>query len=166
VTEEKKEITEKEPKPSPQIVKPKAKTAVSVVVQPREKDPKAYEKALNRLKLLLDVIYRKEDVRNRLSSILNPEKPQTSSNLTADQVNFVNDALFLADQWREIYQPLADYANEVLLTQLSLKGYGVDQSIKLVGAIEGSGAFKAMFGSLEPQKKRRLPSFNRGDTKQ
>jgi hypothetical protein len=133
--------------------------------KPKEKDPKAFDKTMMQLKALFDLIYRKEDVRNRLSSILDPENPQTSSKLSADQINFINDAFFLAKQWPQLYEPLKAYGDEVLLTMLSEKGYGVEKAIALCGAIEQSAAFKGLFGTVEP-KKRRLFGFNRGESKQ
>jgi hypothetical protein len=149
----------------PELKQPVAKKlAVQVQRTDAEKDA-LFKKTLGKLKQILDVVFKKEDVRNRLSSILNPEKPQTSSRLTAEQVNFVKDAYWLAKQYPDLYLPMKDYADETLLTQMSEKGWGTEQSIKLVGAIEQSKAFQGMFGSVEP-KKSRLPSFNKGETKQ
>lgn len=129
-----------------------------------ELDPKI-EKNLSIIKRILDIIRGKEDVRNRLSSILDPQNPQTSSILNPDQTNFVVDAYWLAEAWPQLYQPLKDYAIERLYTQLSMNGKGIDSAIKLTGAIEQSMAFKGLFGTTD-EKKRRLPSFRKGESKQ
>lgn len=148
-------------KPKEPEVIPPEKAIVPVASPP----PSNFEKNIAKLKTLLNLIFKKEDVRNRLSAILNPEKSQTSSKLSPDQVNFVVDAYWLGKTWPELYGPLKDYADERLLTQLSEKGWGVERAIDLTGRIEGSQILKGMFGSVEPQK-RKLPGFNRGETKQ
>ena len=129
-------------------------------------DAGRFARNMAKLKQILDLVFKKEDVRNRLSSILNPEKPQTSSKLSAEQVNFVTDAFWFADMWPELYNPLKTDAENLLLTQLSENGYGVERAIDLTGRIEGSQMMKAMFGSVTTEKKHRLPGFNKGETKQ
>lgn len=151
-------------KPDEVIRTPKQTTAIVPVKQTM--DAGRFARNMAKLKQILDLVFKKEDVRNRLSSILNPEKPQTSSKLSAEQVNFVTDAFWFADMWPELYNPLKTDAENLLLTQLSENGYGVERAIDLTGRIEGSQMMKAMFGSVTTEKKHRLPGFNKGGTKQ
>lgn len=154
----------KEPVPAS---KPEAKQPTKVPDLSKEERNQRFFDSLKKLKAILDVVFRKEDIRNRLASVTNPEKIQTSTKLTARQVIFVADAFWLADQFPALYKPLREYGEHIGLTMLSKDGYGLDQSIKLVGAIEQSAAFKSMFGPVaEEKKKHRLPGFNKGETKQ
>jgi len=108
---------------------------------------------IEKLGLLLDTIRGTKDVRERLDSILNPRVLQTSSKLSTAQVNFVIKAYWLANAFPEFYEPLKSYANEVLKTMLSESGYGIESAIKLTGAIEQDKFLKALFGSVEKEKK-------------
>lgn len=134
-------------------------------VQKTAFDDASFLKAIGRLKRLMDLIKGKEDVRNRLNAILKPDQIQTSTNLTAEQVNMVIDSYWFYGQFPELYQPLKDLADNLMLTSLSLKGYGIEQSVKLVGAIEQSQYFKAMLGSTQ-EPRHHTPAFKKAETKQ
>jgi hypothetical protein len=131
---------------------------------PQPKASKIDEK-LSVLKKILDLIHGKEAVSNRLGAILDPKNPKSSSNLTAEQVNFVIDASFAAKTFPNLYGPLAVLVDELVHDNLSLDGWGVNKAISLTAAIEQSKLLQGTFGSVE-EKKSRFPSFRKGEVKQ
>ena len=72
----------------------------------RSTDSGRFARNIAKLKAILDLVFKKEDVRDGLSFVFNPEKPQTSSKLSAEQVNYVTDAFSFAELWPELYGPL------------------------------------------------------------
>lgn len=128
-------------------------------------DSKKLDTALAIVERIIDIVKGTKDVRNRLSAILDPKNPKTSSNLNADQVNMVIDSYWFYNTFGDRYKALKELADEVILDMLSLNGYGVEQAIKLTAAIEQSKLLGEMFGSTQ-EKKSRLPSFKKEATKQ
>ena len=124
-----------------------------------------FEEALKRIEAIFKILRGQEDVRNRLSAILDPKNPKTSSNLTAEQINVIIKASYAMKTYPILYAPLGHLVEEIAPDMLSLDGWGVEQSIKLNGAIEQSAFLKGMFGSVQ-EKKSRLPAFRKGETKQ
>lgn len=129
------------------------------------------DEQLDFLKKIIDVVRGKENVRNRLSAILDPAKPETSTKLSSNQVDFVICAKFFNKEYPALYKPLDDLSNYVITDSMSLDGWGVDEAIKLAAAIEQSQAYKALYGTInndETAKKGflHMPSFRKPDTKQ
>ena len=120
---------------------------------------------LDFIKQIIKAIHGQEDVRNRLGVFLDPTKPQSSSNLNADQVNFVVDAFWMEKTYPKLFACYGDLARELLATNPSLNGWAVDKSIELNSIIEGNSMLKGMLGTVQ-ERKTRLPSFNKEGAKQ
>jgi hypothetical protein len=131
----------------------------------KEVSEQKFELALRRIKRLIDIVRGKEDVRNRLSAILDPQKPQSSSNLTAVQVNFQIRARWFTQTYPKRYSAIGALADEMTSCNMSLNGWGVEKAISLTAAIEQSAVFKQAYGSTG-EKKSILPSFRKQETKQ
>jgi len=91
----------------------------------------------------LNIVRGKVDVKNRLSLLLNPDNPITSTQLSRSEVDFVSTSFFVADEF-PVFQPLANFAKQFCLTSISREGWGVDQSIRLNAAISESKLAKAL----------------------
>ena len=115
------------------------------------------ETDLARLKALLDVFEGREPVGNRLKPILNPDKIQTSTILTQNQVHFVADSYWLKSMFPE-FSPLQAYAEEFANTQLSHEGKGVENAIRFTGAIAEGKLVKSLVlgGKKEEEPKKRF----------
>jgi len=131
---------------------------------------KKLQQGLKVIEQIIDILRGRKDVRTRLTAITAPDPANlvSSSNLSDEQVNAVEDCKFAASRYPEIYGPMNDSADITLRTALSLKGYGVEKGIALNGAIEQSNLFKSIMGTAQeqPQKKRGLPGFRKEETKQ
>ena len=116
-----------------------------------------FEKNMVMLQRLLDVFRGRVDVRHRLDAILSPKNPLTSSNLNPNQVEYVRTCKWLATTWPELYGFLNDDADKLLGAMMSKGGWGVEQSIKMVSAIEGNKILAGMIGTVGDGKKSRNP---------
>jgi hypothetical protein len=77
---------------------------------------------------LVELVKGSHDIEKRASVILAPKTPETSTNLSANQVEFVSIAMSITQTWPE-FQGLEDYAKEFLLASTSKEGWGVDRMI-------------------------------------
>lgn len=133
------------------------------------KEDLAFNKVLQKIKRILDVVRGKEDPRNRISVITKPDNLKSSANLSIEQCHGVEDCHWLFDQNPIVYKPLRDLADETCSISLSKEGYGIEKGIQLTAAIEQTAIFKAAYGSTQNQegkKRRLLPGFRKEETKQ
>jgi len=113
------------------------------------------EKKLNFFERFLNILRGRVDVQTRTEVITDPKKPQTSSYLTESQAEFVTESFWLNKTFPGEFEPVKEYADNLLLSVLSIKGRATENSIRLVGAIEETESFKNMFGSVGDQPKKR-----------
>lgn len=94
----------------------------------------SFQENLQRFKRFLDIVKQKTDIKSRVALLLNPDKPQSSTRLTASQVDFVALSYFSAKKF-DIFEPLKEFAEEFCLSAISLKGLGREEAIQLVSAL-------------------------------
>lgn len=99
-----------------------------------EEVKEAFEDKLNRFAKFINIVKGNQDLNLRANLILDAKKPQTSSNLSTNQIDFVSISYFVADAFPEL-QPLKDFATEFLYTSLSKEGWGIDHIIAYEQAI-------------------------------
>jgi hypothetical protein len=109
---------------------------------------------LEKFQKLMQIIEGRVDIRRRLDAILNPDNIQTSTRLTHAEVDFVTDAYWLAKTYPDLFTPLKDFADELMLTKISQEGLGRQEAIQFMGAIETSKLFKSLF-AFEPEKRKK-----------
>ncbi len=90
------------------------------------------------------------DIKLKANVILNPDNPKTSTNLSANQVDFVSLAYFLPQYFPEM-KPLETFAEEFLQTSTSKEGWGVDRIIQYEQAV---GEKRIMQLGLRPQEQK------------
>jgi len=122
----------------------------------------SWDEKLERFKKFLDILRGKVEIRSRLAPLLEPSKIQTSTRLSANEVEFVTDSYFFAKCWPE-FQPLKDFANEFCYTKISHEGLGRLEAIQFVGAVEQTKLFKALFEA--PPKKKKPGRFRKEEEK-
>lgn len=83
------------------------------------------------------------DMKSRLMLLLDPDKVETSTRLSRSQVQFVALSYSAAEQW-PFFQPLADFARHLCLTNISLEGKGREESIRFAGALAESKLLQKM----------------------
>lgn len=115
-----------------------------------EETPEKFHTFLDRLEKVLQVARGRVDIKSRLNLLLDPDKPQTSTYLSAGQVLFVANAHFTGNAF-PIFEPLKDYANQLELSLISYEGRGIDASVKLVSALE---AMKVLQNTGLPTKQK------------
>lgn len=157
--EEKKEKEKDNPK-----ITFKTEKSVTIETEP-ERKPEAladveWRTRLEKFKEFLNVVQGKVDIKRRLDALLNPDKLQTSTRLTGEEIDFVVDAYWLARTYPELFSPLRDFADELMATKISEQGLGRQEAIQFVGAIETTKLFKSVFG-MEPEAKKRRSLFRR-----
>ena len=106
-----------------------------------KRDPKD---AMSRLKELVEIIKNRPDIKKRISLILNPDNPQSSTKLTNDQVNFIALAHYLGKAKESIFYPLHEFAVEFEKSSLSLNGFGIESAIALEQAINEQKLLKTL----------------------
>jgi len=116
--------------------------------------------ALQKVARALHILMGKEEITKQLKPLVNPENLQTMTRLSDEQVEFVSDAHWFANQWR-VFEPLRDLANEISETQISHAGKGRQEVINYMGALTGGKLLKGLTISTEAPKPSRLP-FRRG----
>lgn len=89
------------------------------------------------IKDIVDIIKGRDPLSGYLKPVLNPENPQTSSNLTLGQTNYCENAHWIADIYPE-FKCMRESAKEIELTRLSYEGFGIKESVKLVQALSKS----------------------------
>lgn len=87
-----------------------------------------------RFKQFVELIEGREQAGQRADIILSPKTPQTSTNLTASQVDFIAISFAVVKQFPE-FGPLEDLAKEFLYSSMSKEGWGVDRAIAYEQAI-------------------------------
>ena len=121
----------KKKKTEPKIVE-KGKSFINWLF---EKSPEQFKEGLDRLEKVLQVAKGRIDIKSRLSLLLNPDLPQTTTYLTKAQAHFVTTAHFVGKEF-PVFQPLSDYAREMELSLISVEGRGVENSVRLIQALE------------------------------
>jgi len=114
-----------------------------------ELEEQKHNKHLSRFHKLINTIRGKADIRTRLRAVLNPEKPETSSNLTRNEVDFCTLSYFVAEEFEE-FKPLKRYAEKHILFKMSEQGWGVESTIRLEQAINEAKIYRNM--SVFPEK--------------
>jgi len=82
-------------------------------------------------------------MKSRLMLLLDPDKVETSTRLSRSQVQFVALSYSASEQW-PFFQPLADFAEHLCLTNISLEGKGREESIRFAGALAESKLLQKM----------------------
>lgn len=100
-----------------------------------------------RFKQFVELIEGREQTGQRADIILNPKTPQTSTNLTASQVDFIAISYNLVKEFPE-FEPLKELAREFLYASVSKEGWGVDRAIAYEQAI---GEKRLMEIGLKPK---------------
>ena len=125
-----------------------------------------FEDKMQRFKTFLDVVRGKVEIGSRLKPLLNPENIQTTTRLSGEQIDFVSDANWLADQWK-VFEPLRDLSREICETEISEGGKGRQEAISFMGALtEGKLLKGLMLGAELPEKKSRLSFRNKEKRKE
>jgi hypothetical protein len=128
--------------------------------------PETFEDKMQRFKTFLDIVKGKVEIGSRLKPLLNPENLQTTTRLANEEVDFVSDAHWLANQWK-VFEPLRDLAHEISETKISEGGKGRQEAISFMGALtEGKLLKGLMLGTEVPPKKSRLSFRSRGERKE
>lgn len=101
----------------------------------KKEESEQFSEKMNRLQALFNTIKGKTtDVKSRVRLILDPDNIQTSTRLNSSQVDFVSLSFFLAERFPE-FVPLREYAEHFMKTNISLRGGGVENVIRLMGAL-------------------------------
>ena len=95
------------------------------------------EEAKKKFEWFFNLIRGRRDIKSRVAVLANPDNYKTMSILTTGQAEFVQDAFWLAKN-ESCYQPLKDYAQEMMEVSPSIGGQGREQSIRLMGALSES----------------------------
>jgi len=95
---------------------------------------KKIEKAMQKFERFINLVRGRKDVKGRVAVLANPEKLESMSILTRWQAEFVQDAEWLAEE-QDCYEPMAKYANKMMLVSPSVGGEGREQAIRFVGAL-------------------------------
>ena len=83
---------------------------------------------------LVELVKGSQDIEKRANVILNPRNPETSTNLSSNQVEFIAISMSICKTWPE-FEGLEDYAKEFLCASISKEGWGVDRMISHEQAI-------------------------------
>ena len=81
------------------------------------------------LKQLIELFRGNTDIEKRASVILNPQLPETSTNLNSNQVDFVGVGRTIEEYYKE-FEPLNLFTKTFLLVSESKDGWGVDRMIQ------------------------------------
>lgn len=98
----------------------------------------------------MELIKGTQDIQKRAGVILDPAKPQTSTNLSADQIDFVAIAKTLV-KYDEEFEGLDKFTDEFLLASISKDGWGVDRMIQHEQAVSEKRLIQL---GLKPQEQR------------
>jgi len=85
----------------------------------------------------INVARGRRDIKSRVAVLANPENWKSMSNLTPSQAEFVQDAFWL-HKTDSVYEPLKNYAEEMMQVSPSKGGLGREQTIRLMGALSES----------------------------
>lgn len=102
-----------------------------------EESEEEFEKHSNRIEKAISIIRGRIDLKSRLSMLLNPDKVQTTTELTKSQVRFTALSFSAAQEWK-FMRPLKDYATHLCLANISLNRKGVESAIRFTGALAES----------------------------
>jgi hypothetical protein len=98
---------------------------------------KEFQQRLRNIELLgklAGVIRGSQDPSSRAKVLLNPELPETTTNLSPNQIDFISISLTIC-KWFPEFEGLEDFAREFLLASISKEGWGVDRVIQYEQAI-------------------------------
>lgn len=79
-------------------------------------------------KEIVELVKGSNDIQKRANVILSPKLPQTATNLSSNQVEFIAISYAIVEDFPQ-FQGLKDYADQFLLTSISKEGWGVDRMI-------------------------------------
>ena len=116
------------------------------------KQQEEFEENISKFQKFLDTVRGVKDWKSRLNFLLNPDKIETSTNLSQSQVQFVTISLY-SEKCFKFFKPLADYAHLFCLVNMSKEGWGVESSIRLNSAISES-KFMEKIGLTVPEKQK------------
>jgi len=102
-----------------------------------------FDKVTNRIEKVVAIARGRVDMKSRLMLLLNPDIVETSTRLTRSQVQFVALSYSAAEQW-EFFEPLADFATHLCLSNISLDGKGREEAIRFAGALAESKLLQKM----------------------
>lgn len=102
---------------------------MSKIIESLETRLSNFATKLSNFAKFLEVVRGKENVQTRPDVVLNPKNKLTSSNITAEQADFVSSAYFMA-YWFPEGQPLRVYAEIYLQVSASKNGWGIDKIIE------------------------------------
>lgn len=85
----------------------------------------------------INVVRGRKDVKSRIAVLANPDNWKSMSILSGGQAEFVSDSHWLFKN-EECYEPMKDYAQEMLEVSPSVGGQGREQAIRFVGALSES----------------------------
>lgn len=115
--------------------------------------PKFLSEGFQRLKTIIDVFKGREDAKIRPNMILNPENPLTTSNLSDDELSYINSAYFMAKYFPEANSMLV-LADIELLSNLSKDGFAIQKIIDYEQAISEKRLMQLGLKSQEPSKEK------------
>jgi len=100
----------------------------------------------------INVVRGRKDVKSRVAVLANPDNWKSMSNLTMGQAEFVQDAFWLA-KMEDCYEPMEEYAQEMMEVSPSKGGLGREQSIRLMGALSESKFFSKLGLNIRGEEK-------------
>lgn len=109
---------------------------------------KKFEKHLSLFQKFLSIIKGQTDLRSRIAILLQPAHPETSSNLSLGQTEYVRDALWIADVYPE-FAPMRKDAIQMALANLSKDGWAVSKTIDLQRSLTEKTLEKTMLKEVE-----------------
>ena len=94
----------------------------------------------------------RKDVKSRVAVLASPDNVKSMSILTTGQAEFVQDAFWLTKQ-EPCYQPMQDYAQEMMEVSPSRGGLGREQTIRFVGALSESKIWSKLGLTVKGEEK-------------
>ncbi len=117
----------------------------------KEKETKE-DKQFNRFEKFLNLVRGRKDVKSQAEVLANPENKKSMSILSPSQVEFCQDSYWLAKD-EECFEPMRDYADEMMEFSPSKMGQGREQTIRFVGALSESKLLKQLGVHIKGEEK-------------
>jgi len=90
-----------------------------------------------------------KDIKRRLDYLMNPDNIQTSSRLTEEQVQAVNECIWLADHFPQ-FEGLKQLALGLAWWRISLDGKGREEELRAMIGVEEGTAIEGLGIHLHP----------------
>lgn len=113
-----------------------------------EKVKDAFNEQLSRFGKFWDIIQGHQDSQVRADVILSPKTPQTTTNLSSNQVDFVVICSGISKKFPEL-APLEEGCKEFLYSSISKDGFGVTSMIQYEQAIGEKRLLQLRAGNTE-----------------